>query len=90
MNKFLKLFFIITSLLIIFISCSNGNNPNNNGNNPSNKNSKLNTLSITNAKSLYIAPSASSTTKRTVTSNSNNKLFKITEEGYKEKVKYIY
>ena len=83
MNKFLKLFFIITSLLIIFISGSNGNNP-------SNKNSKLNTLSITNAKSLYIAPSASSTTKRTVTSNSNNKLFKITEEGYKEKVKYIY
>lgn len=83
MNKFLKLFFIITSLLIIFISCSNGNNP-------SNKNSKLNTLSITNAKSLYIAPSASSTTNRTVTSNSNNKLFKITEEGYKEEVKYIY
>jgi hypothetical protein len=79
-----RIFFVLT-LGILFFSCDNGNNPD--GNNP-NGNIKLIGLDISNATSLLIVPS-SSLNGRAV-QGENNKMFKITAEGYIQEISYSY
>lgn len=93
-----KLFNLFILLLIVFTSCSNGNNfSNNNSNNVSNNNSnnisKQLKLNISDARNLYIGKSPltiNSAISRTSSNNTKNKLFKVTDTGYVQEITYTY
>ena len=97
MNKFIKLFLILTTLLIIFVSCSGeSTTPTDNPttDNPTIKSqsiSKKLKLNISDATNLYIGKSTSSSRSARVASNdTEKKLFKITEDGYVQEIIYSY
>ena len=98
MNKFIKLFLILTTLLIIFVSCSGeSTTPTDNPttDNPTIKSqsiSKKLKLNISDATNLYIGKSTSSSSRsaRAASNDTEKKLFKITEDGYVQEITYTY
>ena len=80
-----KIFFFVLCVGIVFISCSNVAEDKNDVRSNA---SVLKFLNIQNAKNLYIGTSNSGT-RSAGDSATSQKLFKITEDGYVEEVKYL-
>ena len=80
-----KIFFFVLCVCIAFISCSNVVK---NGDDTHPNDSVLKFLDIKNAQNLYISTSNTGT-RSAGDSATTQKLFKITEEGYVEEVKYL-
>lgn len=80
-----KGFFFILCVCMTFISCSNVTEDKND---VRSNDSVLKFLDIQNAKNLYIGTSNSGT-RSARNAATTQKLFKITEEGYVEEVKYL-
>lgn len=85
---FSLLFSSVLAILLIgnLTACKNNEDDESNS---WNNNSKLKYLGIENAKNLYISTGSSPTRSARAGSDGVKKLFKITEEGYTEEVKYF-
>jgi hypothetical protein len=97
MKKQISLVLLI-SLLLFSVGCNNGTTDGNgdgngNGNGDGNGQKILSSISIANAKNLFIAPMSSASLSlayRAAGDTTVNKLFKITDNGYVQEIEYNY
>ena len=84
----------ISILLIFFLlfvlSCNNGVNMPTSSSDTSNNSNKRLILDLNGASTLYIGKSSQSSSRDISSSSSQNKIFKVTEDGYSQEVIYYY
>ena len=81
---------LLIFLLLFVLSCNNGVNMPTSSSDTSNNSNKRLILDLNGASTLYIGKSSQSSSRDISSSSSQNKIFKVTEDGYSQEVIYYY